>query len=74
MYIVKCSNGSRWKVIEARSLADAIDSIAAATVSGSVGHKSIVDKTYIGGDIETTAHVRRLNSDNTERQPYQKGY
>lgn len=73
-YIIRCPNGDRWLVREARSLSDAFNAIASARVSGSVGSIHTLNRTYVGGGITVLADVVRLNSDNTERQPYQEAY
>lgn len=66
--------GRTWLVREARSEQDALNTIASARVSGSVGYKSILDRTYVGGGVTVLADVIGLNSDGTERQPYQPHY
>lgn len=66
--------GRDWLVREARSEADALNAIASARCSGSIGSKSTLDETYIGGGIVVLADVVALNSDGTERQPYQEAY
>jgi hypothetical protein len=66
--------GLRWKVREARSHADAMDAIASARCSGSVGCKLTEDRTLCGGGIEIIADVMQINSDGTERQPYSGAY
>lgn len=73
-YIVKCPDGSRWKVREAMSLKKALGEIAHAKVLGSVGSKSVLNETYVGGGLTIQADVVQLNSDNTERQAYQEVY
>jgi hypothetical protein len=66
--------GRRWKVREARSHEDALNTIAHARVSGSVGAKDILDETHCGGGVTVLGDVVVLNSDDTERQPYQAEY
>lgn len=73
-YTVKCKDGRRWKVREARSLNDACSAINMARVSGSVGGKSFLNQTYTGGRITVLANVVQINSDGTERQPYTAAY
>lgn len=73
MYYVRL-NDSRWKVREARSLADALNAIVHARVTGSVGAKDTLNETYTGGGITVLADVVQANSDNTERQPYTAAY
>ena len=60
---------TQWKVREARSMEDAENAIAMASVSGSVGHMDILDETRCGGGITVLADVVRLNDDGSERQP-----
>lgn len=72
MYIVRCPNGDRWKVREARSLKDALDEIAHAKATGSIGSSSTFT-TYAdngGSGLIVVANVIQINSDGTERQPY----
>ena len=59
--------GQRWLVKQARSQADAMDAINMARVSGSVGSESREND-------ETIAHVVQINSDGTERKPYEAAY
>ncbi len=73
MYIVKCPDGRRWKVREAVSLKAAINEIAMAMVTGSVGSKSL-QSAWPAFTETVIADVVALNSDNTERQPYTMGY
>lgn len=78
-YIIKQADGRRWAVKSAVSLGAAMNAIAHARVSGSVGHKDM-RTTYIAGkDIDewpvtVIADVHQLNSDGTERQPYTEAY
>lgn len=74
MYIIRCENGQRWKVREARSLDDALNAIASARVSGSVGTTQTLDDSLCGGGFHVLADVIQINSDNTERQPYTMAY
>lgn len=64
----------RWKVREARSVADAYNEIAHARVLGSIGGRSEVDETRIGGTRYVLADVIEVNSDYTERKPYIPAY
>ena len=73
MYYIQ-KDGRKWKVREARSLEDALSVIASARASGSVGSKHTLDETRMGGDIIVLADVVQVNSDLTERQPYQAVY
>jgi len=66
--------GRRWLVKEAANKDAALDAIASARCSGSVGQKDMVDSTRCGGTIETLADVVQINSDGTERQPYTEAY
>lgn len=66
--------GRRWLVREARSLKDAMNAIAQARVTGSVGVKDILNETYVGGGITVLADVVQINSDGTERKPYTEAY
>jgi hypothetical protein len=72
MYIVRCPTGDRWKVREAVSLKEALNEIAHAKVTGSVGSASYLAEA--GRPQRCLANVVRLNSDNTERQPYTEAY
>ncbi len=54
--------GDKWKVREARSRSDALDAIAMARCTGSVGSR------HSEGDV-VTADVVRLNADGSERKP-----
>lgn len=74
MYIVRCKNGQRWKIREAVSLNAALNCIAHAKVSGSVGSKDTLNQTYVGGGITVLADVVQINSDGTERKPYTVSY
>ena len=67
-------NGQRWKIREAKSMAHALEAIAYASVSGSVGEQHVLDKSLCGGGIEVLADVVKVNSDDSERQPYQTPY
>ena len=67
IYIVRCPNGQRWKVRDARSLNAALDQIAFARVTGSIG-----GKTFDNGIL--VADVVQINSDGSERQPYTQAY
>jgi hypothetical protein len=66
-YIVRCPNGQRWKVRDARSLDAALDQIALARVTGSIGGKTTCNGTLL-------ADVVQINSDGSERQPYSQVY
>lgn len=68
------SSDAPWLVREAVSVAEAENAIAWARVSGSIGSKNVVNNTYVGGGIEVLADVIALNSDGTERKPYQAAY
>lgn len=66
--------GRRWKVRQAKSIEHAMDAIVEARVSGSVGCKNVVNRTYLGGCVEVLADVVEINSDGTERKPYTERY
>ena len=66
--------GQRWKVREAKTRENALNAIASARGSGSVGTKIAIDKTYCGGGVEVLADVVQINSDDTERLPYTESY
>ena len=66
--------GMRWKIREAKTMDAALNAIAEARVSGSVGSKTIINKKYVGGGEEVIADVVRINSDDTELQPYTTPY
>ena len=70
MYIIRCKDGQRWKVREAVSLNTALNCIAHAKISGSVGSKDILNETYVGGGITILADVVEIISDGTEQNPY----
>lgn len=79
LYYIRCPDGSRYKVREAVSLQAAINEIAMARASGSVGSTST--KTTATADVPIhawprtiVASVHRVNSDNTEQQPYLEVY
>lgn len=72
IYYIKDNNNNRWKVREAVSIEHAISAIAHARVSGSIGSKTILNETYIGGSIKTLADVVRVHSDFSEQQPYEQ--
>lgn len=78
-YIVKCPNGQRWKVREAVSLKAALNSIAHAMVTGSIGDSVYVTTIPQGGSFsdrvkKCIASVIKINSDGTECQPYTPAY
>lgn len=66
--------GCRWLVREAVSRDAALDTIAHARVTGSVGAKDVIDRSHCGGGEEVLADVVRINSDGTERKPYTNAY
>lgn len=72
MYYIKDNSGNRWKIREAMSVKCAVNAIANARVTGSVGSKSILDETYVGGSIKVLADVVRVHSDLTEQKPYEQ--
>ncbi len=64
--------GQRWLVLEAKTKQDALHEIAHAAVTGSVGSKSTL--TDIDGVTSVIAHVHKINSDGTLREPYTQAY
>jgi hypothetical protein len=64
--------GSRWKIRQAMSCKAALNEISFARCTGSVGGKSSI--TLAGGETTVIAEVVKVNSDNTERQPYSAAY
>lgn len=72
--VVLSVGGRDWLVREAVSEEAVLNAIASARCSGSVGSKSTLNRTYVGGGITVLADVVVLNSDGTERQPYQEAY
>ena len=62
----------RWKIREAVSMKAAMNAIAHARVSGSVGAKDIL--TNVDRVTRVMADVVQINSDGTERQPYTEAY
>lgn len=71
--IVRCG-GRKWKIREARSFHDVEEAIATARVSGSVGSRSLLDMSFVGGGLTVLADVVQINSDGTERKPYTEAY
>lgn len=79
MYYVRCPDGSRYKVHEAVSLKAALSEIIMARVTGSVGSKSTqstydAEQPFSAWPVKVIASVHRVNSDNTEQQPYTEIY
>lgn len=62
--------GSNWLVRRAVSMDAALDAIAMARVTGSVGSRHEIDDTACGGSARVTADVVRLNAYGTECKPY----
>ena len=67
-------SGQRWKVRNALSADAALNAIADARATGSVGAKHIRDETAIGGDVVVMADVVKVNSDGTECKLYSMPY
>ena len=67
-------SGRLWQVREAASMRHVEGTISHAQVFGSVGEKLTIDQTLVGGSVIVLADVVQLNSDGTERQPYQEAY
>lgn len=66
--------GLRWLIREVKSEEHALNAIASARVSGSVGSKHTLDETRTGGAVSVLADVVRVNSDGTELKPYANAY
>jgi hypothetical protein len=64
--IITLDDGTRWRV-NARSRRDAIDEIAHARATGSVGSRT--DERMIGGPVTIIADVHQINSDYSDRKP-----
>ncbi len=60
-------DSSKWLVREAKSMNDALNAVAMARCTGSVGSKQIEE---YNGAKTILADVVRLNDDGTERKPY----
>lgn len=58
-------DGQRWRVT-AKSRQRALDEIAFARATGSVGSSTILDKTRVGGGKELLAEVRRVDADGND--------
>lgn len=65
--ILTDSSGNRWEVEQAVSEKAALNEIAFARVTGSVGSSSIVRE--VDGTERVLAIVHRLNEDGSRRQP-----
>jgi hypothetical protein len=79
MYYVRLKDdkhGRRWKVREAVSLKAAVGSIRMAMATGSIGDTVCeTTKDANGVYVDTIlASVIRVNSDNTEAEPYKAAY
>jgi hypothetical protein len=68
--IVTIDNGTRWFVREAVSVKAALNAIAFARATGSIGSRHERDETLCGGTVVVEADVVQLNHDGTERKPY----
>lgn len=64
----------RWLVREALTLAHALDEISMCRALGSVGGRTERDETLCGGKVVVEADVVQLNSDGSERKPYEQAY
>ncbi len=78
MYYVR-RNDRRWKVREAVSLNAALNAIASAMVSGSIGSKNTITEAKPGRPMSewptrVLADVIEVNSDLTECKAYQARY
>lgn len=70
-------DGQRWKVRQAKSREHALNCIAEARVTGSVGCKDTLQKVNRNLEVESEeilADVVQINSDGTERKPYTQAY
>jgi len=68
-------HGRRWKVREAVSLRAAYNCIIMAMATGSIGGKdTTTDHRQADPRIVVLADVIRVNSDNTEAEPYKAAY
>lgn len=79
MYYARLKNdrhNRRWKVREAVSLVKAVGEINFAMATGSVGGRSVLTTIARDGSRheQVLADIVRVNSDNTEAQPYQAAY
>lgn len=63
--------GDKWQIREAMSYYAAMDAITHARATGSIGGRDTITSNNI---TRIRADVVRLNSDGTERQPYQEAY
>lgn len=64
----------RWLVRQAKSRHEALAAVTDARVTGSVGAKTILNETFVGGGMTVLADVVQINSDGTERRPYTEPY
>jgi len=62
-------NGTNWRV-RAKNKGAALDEIAHASVTGSIGSTSEVDNTLCGGTIELIASVHKLDENGNDVKPY----
>lgn len=60
--------GHRWRV-EARDMQAALNEIGHARCIGSVGSRTIVDNSLIGGGKELLASVHRLDANGKDEDP-----
>lgn len=61
-------NGQKWRV-KAKSMQAALNEIAMARCTGSVGSSSTRDETLCGGGIELIAEVHRLDANGNDVVP-----
>lgn len=61
-------DGSKWRV-KAKSMKAALNEIAMARCTGSVGSSSSVDSRLCGGGVELQAEVHRLDADGNDVRP-----
>jgi hypothetical protein len=66
--ILTDANGQRWRV-KAKSERDALNEIAHARVTGSVGSSTTIDETRCGGTLELLADVHKIDADGNDVQP-----
>lgn len=66
--IVTDANGLRWRV-KAKSMKAALNEIAHARCTGSVGSMTMNDNTRCGGKVELIAKVHKIDANGNDVQP-----
>lgn len=61
-------DGHKWRV-EAATMTDALNEIAHARCTGSVGSSTVIDERLVGGEARLVARVHRLDPDGNEVKP-----